>query len=102
MKKFGNKMARQQELNEAEDMNRTNETPISKKKVYNKTIVNKWHLLIRLNLNKELIQFRKNNIRKKTKKKSESMLEKIKRKVCSRKDKEDNNHLNNKVQTSAV
>ena len=109
MKKFGNKMARQQDLNETEDMNKTNDTQMSKKKVYNKTIVNKWHLLIRLNLNKELIQFRKNNIRKKTKKKSESMLKKIKTKVCSRlksrKFKEDNsnsNDLNNKVQTSAV
>ena len=97
-------MARQ-ELNETEEINRPNDTQISKKKVYNKTIVNKWRLLIRLNLNKELIQFRKNNIRKNTKKKSDSMLNKVKTKVCSRlksrKYKEDN-HPNNKVQTSAV
>ena len=112
MKKFGNKMARQQELNEAEDMNRTNETPISKKKVYNKTIVNKWHLLIRLNLNKELIQFRKNNIRKKTENESESMIKKLKTKVSSKlhksaknKQNENNldpNNLNNNIETSNV
>ena len=83
LKKFGNKMARRVTLDTIEKQN-TNENMSLKNKIYNKTYVNKWHLLIRLCLNKELIQFRKHNIKRKAKKESESMFTKLTTKCCSK------------------
>lgn len=45
------------------DIYRANKAPIYTKrniKIYKRNILNKWHLLIRLSINKELIKYRKN------------------------------------------
>jgi hypothetical protein len=62
MKKFGNKLDRQRLILD-DDEQKSSITNSSTKK-YNKTIVNRWHLLLRLDSNKELIQFRKHQIKK--------------------------------------
>ncbi len=38
-------------------------------KIYNKKILNKWHLFVRLSLNQELIQYRSHNIKIKSRRK---------------------------------
>ena len=62
MKKFGSKLDRQQLILDGDEQ-KSSITNSSTKK-YNKTIVNRWHLLLRLDSNKELIQFRKHQINK--------------------------------------
>jgi len=59
LKKFSGKL-----LNEPE---KSDEGPILKKKIYKQLVLNRWHVLLRLTLNKELIVYRRHNIRKKTK-----------------------------------
>ena len=59
------------------------------KKYYNKKIVNKWHLLIWLNANKQLIQYRKHNLVKKNTNEPVSLLVRIKS-LCNK-----NNSINN-------
>ena len=48
------------------------------KEYYNKKIVNKWHLLIWLNANKQVIQYRKHNLVKKNVNETASILVRIK------------------------
>ena len=83
LKKFGGRFAKYQET--------VGETPadsaqieLSSKKHYKKYIVNKWHVMLRLTLNQELIQYRRHNIRKKDVKESVSIFTKIKA-ICNKK-----------------
>jgi hypothetical protein len=55
------------------------------KKQYKKSIVNKWHLLVRLDLNKELIPLRKHNLKKKKEIENKTLLTKIKS-FCKKKE----------------
>ena len=84
IKQFGNKIMTSHNLIDKVANKTTNKSRKMKTKIYNKTIVNRWHLLIRLNLNKELIQFRKHNIRIKFSNESETIFEKIETVVCSK------------------
>ena len=47
-------------------------------KKYNQLVVNRWHVLIRLNINKELIPYRRHNIKKKKIQKTISIIDKLK------------------------
>ena len=61
---------------------------------YNKTVLNRWHLWIRLSMNKELIYLRQNNFRRKHKDQpSIGILPKIKMKF---------QELKNKISTSEI
>ena len=53
------------------------EKRLSKKSNYNQKMLNRWHLLLRLNVNKELIPFRSHNLRKKQKNQPISLLKKL-------------------------
>ena len=57
-------------------------------RLYNKAIVNRWHVMLRLSINKELLVYRKHNITPKIKKDGPSLISKLvlKCKECKRKD----------------
>lgn len=59
------------------------EVKLNHDRIYTKRIVNKWHLFLRLHLNKELIQYRKENIIKKEKPEKVNIITKIKA-CCSK------------------
>jgi hypothetical protein len=54
MKKFSGKLSNETQKNQE---NKTT-------KIYKKHIINRWHVLVKLSLNKELIQFRRHNLRR--------------------------------------
>ena len=53
-------------------------------KTYKKRIVNKWHVFVKLSMNKELIQFRHHNIRKKIDPENRSIFAQIQEKFCKK------------------
>jgi hypothetical protein len=60
-------------------------------RVYDKRVIMRWHLYLRMTLNKEIIKYRKWNFIKKTKKPKEGIFQKIKNRVtgiCHRNAKE--------------
>ena len=50
-------------------------------KTYKKHIVNRWHVLVKLSLNKELIQFRRHNLRREINYEDVSIYKQIKDKI---------------------
>jgi len=78
LRKFRGKLTKEFVLNK-----KLGEKQILKKKVYNQLVLNRWHLFIRLNLNKELIPFRSHNLRKKkkTKPKLSRVIAKLSKKI---------------------
>ena len=56
-------------------------------KSYNKTILNKWYLLLMLHYNKQLIRYRKSHIKKKKNKEKKSLISKL---MCCSKKKDSN------------
>ena len=56
-------------------------------RLYNKAIVNRWHVMLRLSINKELLAYRKHNVVPKIKKDGPSLISKmvLKCKECKRK-----------------
>ena len=81
LKKFGGKLNKEISK-EFSDGN--TKTIKENTKTYRKTIVNRWHVLYRLSLNKELIPYRGHNIKKKLKKESLSIFTRIKL-ICTKK-----------------
>ena len=80
LKKFGGRLT-QKTLKDAQVENIQRE--YGNKKQYRKHIVNRWHVLVRLARNKELIPFRHHNIRKKEQLNSVSFVKSVLIKVKS-------------------
>jgi len=74
IKKFGGKLV----INDSFLKEKSSDDRILRKKIYNQLIVNRWHVLLRLSLNKELIPYRQHNIRKKNKSQPISILTRMK------------------------
>ena len=69
MKKFSGKLPNETHKNQDEN---------STTKTYKKHIINRWHVLVKLSLNKELIQFRRHNLRREINYEDVSLFKQIK------------------------
>jgi hypothetical protein len=64
-------------INESILKEKSQEKQFLKRKSYQQLVLNRWHVLLRLALNKELIKYRRHNLHKKNKIESVSLLKKI-------------------------
>ena len=81
IKKFGGKLV----INDSFLKEKSSDDRILRKKIYNQLIVNRWHVLLRLSINKELIPYRQHNIKKMNKIQNISLFTKIRLFFCRKK-----------------